>query len=64
METKRTQFLQIVGNLWLVLDLGINFILLGLSFVLIVFDKVFTSISKHVEKKDSIPAMAMVAKGY
>ena len=41
METKRTQFLQIVGNLLLALFLGISYFILGLVLILFKTVKIF-----------------------
>lgn len=63
METKRTQFLQIVGNCLLALTLGIVWVLLGLSIVVIVVARVFIIIFLLVEKKIEYQRWRWLQKG-
>lgn len=63
METKRTQFLQIVGNLWLALTLGIAGVLLGLVMMVTMVIKVFLAILMSVVKKIAFQRWRWLQKG-
>ena len=63
METKRTQFLQIVGNLLLALTLGIAWVLLGLVMMETMVIKVFLVISMAVVKKIAFQRWRWLKKG-
>lgn len=63
METKRTQFLQIVGNVLLALILGFSYFLLGLALILNMADKITVKIFDWCEDRISYKRWRWLQKG-